>query len=475
MPNVHQPSTQLNPAVLVGGLLIIVPVIALLVTPLYAFAVLPILALLFLFFFWRYPHIAFLLIIFFIPFNAYRALSEAYPALTATKLLGVWVVLVILVSTLRNKQALFRVRSVIWIWCFGLFAAAAVAAFFSAYPLTAFDNLRQLAVAFLFVALTMIFAGDPDMFKNRLPRVALAGILIGSLLAILGYIFKWEMFAAYAGPRNTAELRAFGAASDPNLFSAMAIFGLPLGVHFLVRGRDIKGRLAALALIAIIIGAVVVTFSRGGLLVLAAVMLMTLACYFKHLRARHLGFFGLIMLGMLIAAAVAIPGSYWSRQRTVLDTRDVSISSRISYIEVAWKAFKEHPVLGSGPGTFRDVYAETMYGRARALRGGTARRYAHNAYLEILVGTGAIGFMLFAMILIYAWHSFRMALQRARAAGDQKMASLIRAYSLGFASLLIYSLILSAPYHKFLWLSIGLSQAAVWLTRYPVAEKNATA
>ena len=99
--------------------------------------------------------------------------------------------------------------------------------------------------------------------------------------------------------------------------------------------------------------------------------------------------------------------------RKVEDTEDVrdrltslSSNSRSNYWRVAWEEWKEHPLTGTGAGTFQYTWLENRPGF-----GGV--RQVHNAYLEQGTETGVVAFLALtgfaALLLGYAaWAAWRV-------------------------------------------------------------------
>jgi O-antigen ligase len=105
--------------------------------------------------------------------------------------------------------------------------------------------------------------------------------------------------------------------------------------------------------------------------------------------------------------------------RKVEQTEDVSdrltslsSNSRANYWRIAWDEWKEHPLTGTGAGTFMYTWLENRPGF-----GGV--KQVHNVYLEQGTETGIVAFLAlagFAILLAgyVAWAAWR-------AAGEQKM------------------------------------------------------
>jgi O-antigen ligase len=134
---------------------------------------------------------------------------------------------------------------------------------------------------------------------------------------------------------------------------------------------------------------------------------------------------------------------------------------RAAYIDVALQSFKQHPVLGTGPLTFKDVWLNSIMAREFKIE----ERPAHNTYLEVLVGSGLVGLIIFLLLLWRALANFSHARRIFRDMGDIEMASLVGAYRLSFISVLIYFFIKSGIDHKLFLLALPLSETALRLAR----------
>jgi len=131
---------------------------------------------------------------------------------------------------------------------------------------------------------------------------------------------------------------------------------------------------------------------------------------------------------------------------------------------VAKNAFLNDPILGAGPGAFPRLYAKSNYAHAMAENREDYYRSAHNTYVEILAGTGLAGLIVFGIILALALRSlFRRPLDDSPASIDVALARRTVGYSLlAFLASLVF---LSQPYHKYIWLFVGLAIIAERLNR----------
>lgn len=467
------PWADINPFYGVLGAIVVAMTVGLLVTPYYYLCLAPGLAVLALFFLFRYPQFGYLLIVFLIPSDAFREVLSASRMFSISKLIGFWILLVALLSRLPRKSEPATIRSNLWAPLGLFFVVGLLSAMLSDYPLMAFDSLRQLAAAYVFFGLSLVFANGERMFSRTLPRTLVAGVVVSALLAIVGFVFNIPLLAVSVEPEAASIKRGVGAATDANVFSAMIIFSLPLIVYLFQEAKRARTRLLMAATFLISVTAIVLTYSRGGALIAALVVLLLVAQSWHRLRVIHLGWVGLALMGALVLVLLLVPSSYWQRQKSLADVSDESLARRFSYLVVGWDAFKQDPLLGSGPGTFRSLYAESRYGFAFAINEDDARRYAHNTYLDVLVGTGCLGLGLLLVALAVTARNFTRAARELAAAGRASLAGAVRAYRLSWISLLLYFLILSIFNEKFFWLSLALSQVALTLAR-SLPEQDAT-
>lgn len=122
---------------------------------------------------------------------------------------------------------------------------------------------------------------------------------------------------------------------------------------------------------------------------------------------------GCVAGGVIVAGGpVSAAQEGWTRFRADIDTssgnpssrlRSISNNSRVEHWRVAWDNFREHPVAGSGAGTYEQVWY-------RERRVDVTIRDAHSLYLEVLAEVGAVG----ALLLITAIAAALVGFVRAR-------------------------------------------------------------
>ncbi len=442
--------------------MLVVASLALLASPFPFLAPLPGLGLLALLWFGRRTMLPYLFygIVLLIPFGAYRGLSGQFSLVRLHWIFAIALAAFVSLRILFRKRIPTEVREgKFWATVFLFYIVNVFAALGSKFPETSARFMFLLAAGYLLVALGMIVV-DQKGFTKTLPRVIAGSVFVSSFLAVLGYVFHLGLFL------SPLSGRAVGGSPEPNNMSLMIIYSLPLVVYFLLTARRAGVRLALLLAIAINVTAVIATFSRGGALVLAFSAVLMLWEFRRRIAPRNFGL--LLGLGGLAVAALLLfsPESYSRRIGSIRAADDFPMRRRASYLAVTPELVADRPLLGSGPDTFAPRYAETETGRSFKRKSDkSAKRDAHNTYIEVLVGSGIIGLVLFLSILIYSLKSFNLAQRQFSAKGWSQMALLTTAYRTSYLTLLVYLLILSEVNHKYLLVSLAVSQVALRLSR----------
>ncbi|MBF8275745.1 MAG: hypothetical protein HW390_818 [Candidatus Brocadiaceae bacterium] len=431
--------------------------VSLLATPHYIYSILPAIGLFFLLFMGKFPQIGYYAIAFMIPFGAFRG---SLPWAIAAVL-----IVMTLLKFVLEKSITSRLKSPLWplLLCFILVnLISSVKSEFSEYAL---KNVLLLVIGYTFTALGMIFLSKND-FVNYFPKTLVISIAISSSMAVVGYFFKVGAFS-YISTEET-EVRATGGSIDPNLMSLMVIFCIPIAVNWLLNAQRFLERVFIFGVLGIYGLAIMSTFSRTGALVFLITIALLLKTHAKKLKPTHWGFAVFVAVATICAVIYTTPADYWDRLKSVTSKEDKAIKRRQSYLTVAKVAVKEHPVVGSGTGTFRDIFKTTDYARMFQSKDVedeiTMRRYAHNTYVEHVVGSGIVGLGFFLAIIGMAYKSYQTAYNKFMLSANVKMAEMIRTYQISLISLLCNLFFLSDIQHKYFLLSLTLSQVALRLS-----------
>lgn len=434
---------------------VILIVIAALFKQKYSLALLPGLGILGLFFLWTRPQLTYYGILVFVPFDAYRSLLGG--SFTISKLLGVLAIGIVGVNIIMNKHKTFKITSNLWGPIGGLFFVAILSAMFSDYPQVSWDNIRKLTIALIFFVMTLYFIKERDLFVY-MPAVVVVGTSISAGLAVYGYVSGDANFAMDVGS-DVSISRGTGTANDPNIFAMSLLFAYPVIANIALNARHYQYRAIAIVFLFNNLAAIIVTFSRGAALVFMICTILFFSEHIRRFKPKYLGFL-LVGIGVILSAAVVlVPSSYWDRQKSLTDSQDTSLSRRRSYITVAKAALSEKPLLGFGPGTFKEYYATTKIAAQHARRRQKDfRRYAHNTYLEVAVGLGGAGFTMFMALILTAYRDFGRARKIFLDKGWAYEAGFCLGFRVGLVGLSCNFLFLSNLYSKYFWMALAVAQ-----------------
>jgi probable O-glycosylation ligase (exosortase A-associated) len=216
--------------------------------------------------------------------------------------------------------------------------------------------------------------------------------------------------------------------ADNNDFALAVNICLPM-IYYLAKTEASRPiRLALWASLPFAALAVVLTYSRGGLLGLLAVML-AIALQSKH-KIRGLS----LILGLALLAFLVAPGKWIERMETIRTAAQSDPSARSRFF--AWKfstlvAF-DHPVLGGGFETFTgEMYDRYGMGGHEIVHG------PHSIYFQMLAEHGFPGLAIFLAILISCLLTCQRIKRRCRRADPNSW--LIPYCSMVIASLCAYA------------------------------------
>lgn len=340
-------------------------------------------------------------------------------------------------------------------WIFAVFFLAAVSSSFRS-P----SSAQNLEVMMLLGYLAVLFVGRSQLIRSR----GRAGIVLvnwmiyaAAFAAVWGIITYLLQVYPYASLVD-GFMRAGSTFEYSNALSCFQLMALPLTLALHQQGKpDARPLFATVA--SLETAAVALTFSRLGLVMLAAILIFFLTTSWRRqalpetavlivmgiimggaslvLSEAEQGIAGVAVLAVLAGAsyfvhyAMSSPDRRWpakaiilltaaggtsvallvaasGRARTIVTSRfgeGFSINKLLPHRQDTWaaayNAFQDRPLRGWGLGNFADVF----------LRYQTARftKYAHNVLLQVAVDTGIIGALPFAAFLGYAvvlscWH-----------------------------------------------------------------------
>jgi O-antigen ligase len=257
--------------------------------------------------------------------------------------------------------------------------------------------------------------------------------------------------------------RLAGPIGETNRYAQVMLVLVPLALERLTRARKGWLRLVTLGSAFSIAVGFALAFSRGGAVGMLCLLGAMLALRLIDVR-KVLG------LAAGLALVLLVVPQYWTRIATlgtsvqVLDAgddapaADGAVRRRVTEMLAALHVFFDHPLIGVGPGQFKQYSVD--YGKDDALRRIDSGRRAHSLYLEFAAENGAIGLTL----LLGAIASTLADLAAARRAllargGASELVGLTTACVLALVAYLSTGVFLHLSYMRYFYLVLALGGA----------------
>ncbi|RDI19210.1 O-antigen ligase family protein [Lentzea flaviverrucosa] len=282
-------------------------------------------------------------------------------------------------------------------------------------------------VPFLVIAVVLA-----DVAAREVPvRALLAATVAGAVVAAAGGLLS------VAG----GSLRATGPLEDPNDLAFFLVAALPLLVAV---GRP---RVVPLLLGAVLVAGAAATFSRGGGIALACALVWLIARRALPVRAV------VVTAAVAGVAALAFASAAQAELSRALQEKShiagTNADTRMLRWQAASRMLADNPVLGVGPGGFRQEYAAA--GHNAEIDEQTP--VAHNLFLEVAAELGVPGFALLIAFVAVGFVASERALRRV---ADRREAVAVQA---ALIAVLIASIFLSEQYYLPLWSLVALAVA----------------
>jgi len=238
-------------------------------------------------------------------------------------------------------------------------------------------------------------------------------------------------------------------AANPNDLALTLNIALGLALGMLPVLRRPLRRALLVAAMALMVGGIIVTFSRSGFVTLAVLGAMWAARTLRERGGRALPSIALVV----VVVMVAVPAGYSDRLSTIVDTDQDptgSANERWDVMMIALGQIAERPILGYGLGNSIHVTVE---------RGGLARE-AHNAYLKLGAELGIAAIVIYVLFIVSAYASAR-AVRRffERRREGWELGRLAGGVEMALVAFAVGALFSPVPYHFYLYFPAGLAVA----------------
>ncbi len=366
-----------------------------------------------------------------LPFGSSIAIPIGLPRAfsTVSSLLGVLVGGLYVWRWISDRPAL-RIPSLslpIWILYFAWAVATSV---WTIKSRVTTNNLMVLGVLIVLFAVIVLTPITRDELREIRAWIAAGGGLTGLYalaLAITGTLTKTGAGVA----RFEITGAGGGEGGDPNITAAALIMPIAIALwEGLNPERSRRSRMLFLASAGLAGVAVLLTASRGGILSIVIVVVITLLS-----QRRGLG--SMILIGlMVLPAALLVPATFQER------VDNTGTTGRTAIWRLAIESCPEYCPIGSGFGTFADVH-EIAFLETQGATGTKIRYQAHSIWFESLIEVGVLGFFLLVAATYVTMRDLWRLPVRERGGGFA-----------GLTALLFANTFLSNLTFKYFWLGL---------------------
>ena len=281
-----------------------------------------------------------------------------------------------------------------------------------------FISLKEIPLFFAGPLLYFIITNNIK-HEQQINRILTTIITVGSLLGIYG-IFQYNGIDFSFWAHNIGRQQVFGLFGNVNYFAEYLIVPLPIAVSlFFVSQNKLKKFLLLIGIISM--GAsLVATFTRGSYIGFG-VSLIFMFFLFVYSRGKRFikdnkSIFIILALMVILFTSLMVIPTPLNKSGTAIEkiksrisisqlTQSPSIKRRIATWKFTALMIKDHPLIGSGIGTYK--YNTLKYqaeffkqGENRSLYPHGFAEKAHNEYLQLWAEMGIIGLIIFIWLIV---------------------------------------------------------------------------
>jgi O-antigen ligase len=295
-----------------------------------------------------------------------------------------------------------------------------------------FKPAGSIPVIIVYIIFIMLYFVLTALIKDKQQLSSICAVLVfaGFAISLYGiYQYFWGTPTNYAWVDkkmfSNVSVRVYSVFNNPNVLGQYLVLIVPItvGLFFIRKDKLEKVVYAGMSLAMII--CLLLTLSRG-----AWLGMMVALAIFVFLKDKRLIVLGAIMLLIL---PFVLPPSVISRFASIGNLKE----SSSAYRYVVWlgsiEVIKDFWIAGIGIGTkaFEFIYpGYAMVGAKYAL-------HSHNFYLQILIETGVLGFVVFLIMLLTFYKTIFSTIRKSE---DNTLSTLSISFILGMSGYLFYGI-----------------------------------
>ena len=336
-------------------------------------------------------------------------------------------------------------------------------------------NAIKFLLALLFqMVLTIPFAiwrgGAADTVFNKFSKTVITAILVSLVVVSLRQLRQllWiqtsavvviSVAAVLLRHQRDGRLEGFGygVLQNSNDLALNIAIVFPVCVAFMLHARGLKKAVWIIAM-ALMLVAVEMTYSRGGLL--ALIICGGISLYEYGIKGKRRYLIGItVLIAVIGLGIVAASSTYRARVESIVlgniegshdkNSRD----ARLGLLKKSIVVSAEHPIFGVGPGNFKILDSGWVV--------------AHNTYTELSAEAGVLSLVFFLLALRAALKNIAEAKRSERYQGDPDFRLFTQALFAGMAGLIVGGCFGSLEYNLYPFVMIGYTCALVRLAGEP--------
>lgn len=415
------------------------------------------------------PTLGIFVVAFLLPFERIGSFDVVNITIRPSQIFALVTILAYLLAFLVRKEK-FNIKNPLLIPAFFFLG-------FSVLSMINSENFQRNISVFLFNTFVIIVALIlPNLIKNQkiltktIYLILLSTILVSlfGLYQFLGDIIGLSPSLTGLRPLYTKAVFGFPRVQstflEPLYFANFLLIPIALSLSFLLSrlkqkysAIKILGLTLILALASINL---ILTLSRGGYIAFAFLLLLAFLIYFKSfLSLKRILILGII--GFIAFFSVWQFLKFTGREKniqvflehatTISKTKDVATKERYTTFSGAREMIKEHPFLGSGPGSFGPYVAASPYVMPQ-----DGWAIVNNLLLEIWAEEGIFGLITFlAMVSIIIFRTLK-AWQISNQTQQIFLKTILLGLFIAFLAILVQYQTFSILYILHFWFLIGL-------------------
>ncbi len=321
----------------------------------------------------------------------------------------------------------------------------------SARSITATDGTALLLLLWLLCSIPF----------SDLPAVSYSVALVVASLPLTYFLVRQQLLAGLPWSRIEAALRwvgssvalmtvlealikqgrPFGTFEDANAPAALwNVLFFPLYLQLLARwraGSALRELLPGMAYLLLLMTALVFSNSLGGqLCFMGGLFLATLASGWRRAASYKALALAVVLFVPIYTLGTPVVSGRDSADRMANLGDEGSFTERVEMVKSTWQIYQQHPLTGSGLGTYKILYPAVRSVEERSTTGDLA----HNDYIQFLAEGGPLLLgCLLALLGITAWRLLNLCFRPARTGLDDAERWRAAGYAVALMCLLMHA------------------------------------